>query len=641
MTCPSATIGQQVTCNASGGIPPYVWSLTAGSAGSIDSSGNYTAPASIIVQQKSGPCQMLPPDHVFNTRIDALPVLSTSAAIIALTGVINITMQPSWSTNVIDNSLTATAQHFFYTSARDGNFQIPVWPSLYRESGVFTAPFSGVDRHHVTVNRETCEFTDVYNAYSAGEATIPESCPTCTAQSGIKYSNGFSLPDTSISSNGATDAASMYLQPLVVKASDLQAGEIKHALRFTMANGYINPSYIWPAKAASSVPNCTGDCWKFGMRARLKAAIDISGFSATAQMFLLALKRYGMFLTDGGTSWGIQVDGDVMLDSSVQSALAEIQLSPGVPDDDFEVVDESSLQTPDVNSGAVSLSNGYVTPSQYAEVVATDSSAQVGKARVVLQGVAVGVPDTAMTIMAGMQIPLTAWVTGTANTGLTWAMSPSLGNLSSTGIYESPTGLSTPSSTRITITSIADSSAKAYIDILVWPDADGNGNGVIRMMPGYSSPSFTDSKGHKWWGAQYARMRGYGGSSGVWTGGAANTVYSATKYTYDDLIFRWYMPNGLYNLKLYTSINTGAGTLTDSDFLADYDIQGTLPFASYPVNRLVGTARFTGGFVDLPFVVTDRTAYVSIRNLVSANPYQSVSAIEIQPRKMFGDRWLL
>jgi hypothetical protein len=48
------------------------WSLAPGSAGSIDVDGLYTAPSAVVVKQKAGPCQMLPPDHIYNTRIDTL-----------------------------------------------------------------------------------------------------------------------------------------------------------------------------------------------------------------------------------------------------------------------------------------------------------------------------------------------------------------------------------------------------------------------------------------------------------------------------------------------------------------------------------------------------------------------------------------
>ena len=37
-----------------------------------------------------------------------------------------------------------------------------------------------------------------------------------------------------------------------------------------------------------------------GLRVRLKASVDISGFGPQARVILLALKRYGMLLADNG-----------------------------------------------------------------------------------------------------------------------------------------------------------------------------------------------------------------------------------------------------------------------------------------------------------------------------------------------------
>src|SRR5271169_1755521 len=43
------------------------WSLAPGSSGTIDADGTYHAPAHLDVNQKSGGCQALPDDHVYNT----------------------------------------------------------------------------------------------------------------------------------------------------------------------------------------------------------------------------------------------------------------------------------------------------------------------------------------------------------------------------------------------------------------------------------------------------------------------------------------------------------------------------------------------------------------------------------------------
>lgn len=622
VTCPTATAGQTVTCNASGGTGPYTWSVAG--AGSINaSSGQYTAPTTVTVQQKVGPCQLLPPDHVFNTRIDALPVSADSGTILGLSASLPLQFQPSPSSNIYTNATPTSSLDFFYTSARNGTFQLATWPNVYVQSGVFTGAFSGVDRHVISVNRETCEFQDIYNFYTAGENG---SCGSCTSQSGIKYSNSFALPDTSISNNFATDAASLYLQPLLVRLSDIQSGEIKHAMRFTMANGFNMAQFVWPAKANAAV-GCTPTCWKYGMRVRLKSSVDISSFSAKAQIFLLALQRYGMFHSDGGTSYGIQLNADVMLDPTVFAALEEIRVS-ALRNTDLEVIDESSLATADTLSGAVSLTNGFVTPAQYAEVTATDSMSATGKARVVLAGVVVGVQEPSITIMAGTQVPLSYWVTGSANTAVTFSMSPRVGSISESGVYTAPTGITSPTTTTITITSAAEATAQAFIDVLVWPD---NAGGVIRSMPAKTG-DFTDAAGHVWYGKTYTRARGWG-SPGVWGLGPSNSVYTDTRYSYDDTIFKWYVPNGRYRIRLYTSINTGSGALTSSDFVSTYDSQGVIWHSNWPVLNLVTTARNNGGYTDIPVVVRDLTLYLAIRNLAGTNPYQNVSAIEIVPQR--------
>ncbi len=40
-----------------------------------------------------------------------------------------------------------------------------------------------------------------------------------------------------------------------------------------------------------------------GLRLRLKASYDISGYTGAARIILAALKRYGMIVADNGSSW--------------------------------------------------------------------------------------------------------------------------------------------------------------------------------------------------------------------------------------------------------------------------------------------------------------------------------------------------
>ena len=42
-----------------------------------------------------------------------------------------------------------------------------------------------------------------------------------------------------------------------------------------------------------------------GLRVRLKASVDVSGFPPQARVILVALQRYGMILADNGSPWYI------------------------------------------------------------------------------------------------------------------------------------------------------------------------------------------------------------------------------------------------------------------------------------------------------------------------------------------------
>ena len=42
-----------------------------------------------------------------------------------------------------------------------------------------------------------------------------------------------------------------------------------------------------------------------GLRVRLKASFDVSGFPRQARIILIALKRYGMLVADNGSNWYI------------------------------------------------------------------------------------------------------------------------------------------------------------------------------------------------------------------------------------------------------------------------------------------------------------------------------------------------
>jgi hypothetical protein len=83
-----------------------------------------------------------------------------------------------------------------------------------------------------------------------------------------------------------------------------------------------------------------------GMRFRLKADFDISGFSPTNQIILRALKKYGMILADNGSAWYMSGSPDSRWNNS------DLNLLRNVFGSNFEAVDVSSLMIDEDSSQA-------------------------------------------------------------------------------------------------------------------------------------------------------------------------------------------------------------------------------------------------------------------------------------------------
>ena len=76
-----------------------------------------------------------------------------------------------------------------------------------------------------------------------------------------------------------------------------------------------------------------------GMRLRLKASFDISGFSATNQVILTALQQYGMIMADNGSNMYISGAPDDRWDNDDLHNLDQVTAA------DFEVVQMNPIYT--------------------------------------------------------------------------------------------------------------------------------------------------------------------------------------------------------------------------------------------------------------------------------------------------------
>ncbi|HVU00456.1 MAG TPA: hypothetical protein VHE30_01845 [Polyangiaceae bacterium] len=100
--------------------------------------------------------------------------------------------------------------------------------------------------------------------------------------------------------NGA-DAGDMPIAPLLLTSEELAAGEVKHALRFTISNNRIRSDvYVHPATHIGG-PSGGPDTLPYGSRLRLRADYDLASLpNDAARTVAKALQKYGMFLADGG-----------------------------------------------------------------------------------------------------------------------------------------------------------------------------------------------------------------------------------------------------------------------------------------------------------------------------------------------------
>ncbi|MBP2674997.1 MAG: hypothetical protein H6Q84_1837 [Deltaproteobacteria bacterium] len=135
----------------------------------------------------------------------------------------------------------------------------------------------------------------------------------------------------------SADAAGLPIFPGLVRYDEvMERHSIRHALRFTAAR--TRRAYVFPARHfASSDPDPALP--PMGMRVRLKAGFDISGFPPSARVILEALKIYGMILADNGGSWYVSGAPDPRWNDQ------ELNTLKTLTGNDFEVVRMGPLAT--------------------------------------------------------------------------------------------------------------------------------------------------------------------------------------------------------------------------------------------------------------------------------------------------------
>ena len=636
-TTPLVTAGESLKLTTRRHV---TWKLAPGSIGSIDADGTYHAPKSIPVPKSLAGCQIGALDSVFNTRIDRLPVHTKSAAWIGALPPAHVSIDPSWGITVTDNTTPSLKLSFAYTPPyNDQLFQLPQWPNVKRESGIFSDPLAENDRHIISVNHQTCQIYEIYNNYAPG--TQPQE-KGLTAQSGWQYNSmSYDLP-----SAGSTSASGMPLVPGTLNLDDIRAGAIRHVVLVTFGNAYINPSFIWPATTNAGAWGKNAP--PYGTRLRLKNSFDTSSFSKTAQILLTALKEYGMIISDGGSNWDIITSTDLTEDRTVQAASAEILEKRALLNkNEFEVVDESSLMVKP-NSTQIAGGSQYATPPAFAVAIADDGSSHPASVAITLQGVAINGPEGGgIWIQSGVSKKPKVLVGGTSNTSLTWTMSPTLGILDrDSGIYTAPP-VNSPATTEITVHSLADPSASLTFPLTVLPagpirivagDATHNPQAPNKHAPDYGP----DSQNHMWWHDQ-AVERSWGVKNDYWYPASRwpSTpdigLYQTQYYNLGDTVYRFVVPNGTYRIDYYVAQgDCASGTIAPDQYREHLESQGQIILHDYrPLAQTFGNC-YTPIHTAIPAIVSDNDLYFALRRITDHTqkgpaPVTILSAFSITP----------
>jgi hypothetical protein len=276
-------------------------------------------------------CPVFPASNVWNRPVAALPVAANSAQLIASIG-LDTGLHPDFGSgryagrpigipfDVVSAKTPRSRVSFEYADESD-RVRYPIPASVHIEGG----RSSDGDRHALLLDRDACKLYELYALY-------PKAGGGWRAGSGAVWN----LRSNALRPAGWTsaDAAGLPILPGLARYDEVARGVIDHALRFTASR--TRRAYVYPARhyaSSSDDPSLP----PMGLRVRLKANIDISGFPRQARVVLQALKTYGMILADNGSSWYVSGAPNPKWSNDDLHSLGRITGSM------FEVVDTTSL----------------------------------------------------------------------------------------------------------------------------------------------------------------------------------------------------------------------------------------------------------------------------------------------------------
>jgi hypothetical protein len=293
--------------------------------GTGSSPGNGNTPGCTATKADAENIQIFPADNPWNKDISAEPVDANNTSIIS--GISGNTVKADFGSGLWN----AAPIGIPYIVVCGNQAKIPVSFTDYgdeSDAGPYPIPLNAPvegngngDAHVIAVDIENKKLYELFDAHLNGNRW--------DAASGAVFDLGSNQlrPETWTSA----DAAGLPIFPGLVRYDEIVKGVIDHPIRFTLTSSNVKPAYIYPAR--HKVSSGGGQySLPFGARIRLKAGFDINGYSATNQVILRAIKKYGLILADIGSNLYISGAPDERWNNDDLRKLGQLH------GNDFEVV---------------------------------------------------------------------------------------------------------------------------------------------------------------------------------------------------------------------------------------------------------------------------------------------------------------
>jgi hypothetical protein len=179
--------------------------------------------------------------------------------------------------------------------AAQRRFPFPLAAQLKNEGGQCDDPATCGDHHVLVVEQGACRLWEAYAGYRIGGQWYAMSTAAWDLRSLALRPAGWT----------SGDAAGLPITPLLARAAEASAGEVRHALRVTFQDGVLARGFTWPARHGAGGDTPGGI--PFGSVLRLRADFTIpADWTVQARALATAMKRYGLYVADIGSHFYVQ-----------------------------------------------------------------------------------------------------------------------------------------------------------------------------------------------------------------------------------------------------------------------------------------------------------------------------------------------